>query len=37
VKVRRNAWVEFIPVLDDDVEIREIICTTNANKSLNDL
>ena len=30
-----NAWEEFIPFLDYDVEIREVICSTNAIKSLN--
>jgi putative transposase len=31
----RNAWSEFIPFLDYDVEIRRIICSTNAIESLN--
>jgi putative transposase len=31
----RSAWSEFIPFLDYDVEIRKIICTTNAIESLN--
>lgn len=35
VKLWRNAWGEFIPFLDYDVEIRKIICTTNAIESLN--
>ena len=35
VKLWRNAWPEFIPFLDYDVEIRKIICTTNAIESLN--
>ncbi len=30
-----NAWTEFIPFLDYDVEIRRIICSTNAIESLN--
>jgi len=30
-----NAWNEFIPFLDYDVEIRRIICSTNAIESLN--
>jgi putative transposase len=30
-----NAWSEFIPFLDYDVEIRKIICSTNAIESLN--
>jgi len=35
VKLWRNAWNEFIPFLDYDVESRKIICTTNAIESLN--
>src|SRR5665648_751186 len=35
VKLWRSAWEEFIPFLDYDVEIRKIICTTNAIESLN--
>ena len=31
----RNAWSEFIPFLDYHVEIRRIICSTNAIESLN--
>ena len=31
----RNAWSEFIPFLDYDVEIRRVICSTNAIESLN--
>ena len=30
-----SAWAEFIPFLDYDVEIRRIICSTNAIESLN--
>ena len=30
-----NAWPEFVPFLDYDVEIRKIICSTNAIESLN--
>lgn len=30
-----NAWSEFVPFLDWDVEIRRIICSTNAIESLN--
>lgn len=30
-----NAWAEFIPFLDYDVEIRRVICSTNAIESLN--
>ena len=29
------AWSEFVPFLDYDVEIRKIICSTNAIESLN--
>ena len=35
VQLWRNAWAEFVPFLDYDVEIRQIICTTNAIESLN--
>ena len=31
----RNAWEEFVPFLDYDVEIRRVICSTNAIESLN--
>jgi putative transposase len=31
----RSAWAEFIPFLDYDVEIRRVICSTNAIESLN--
>jgi transposase-like protein len=31
----RNAWTEFIPFLDYDLEIRRVICSTNAIESLN--
>jgi putative transposase len=31
----RNAWSEFVPFLDYDVEIRRVICSTNAIESLN--
>ena len=30
VRLWENAWNEFIPFLDYDVEIRKIICSTNA-------
>ena len=30
----RNAWAEFIPFLDYDLEIRRVICSTNAIESL---
>lgn len=35
VKLWDNAWEEFIPFLDYDVEIRRVICSTNAIESLN--
>lgn len=35
MRLWRNAWGEFIPFLDYDVEIRKIICTTKAIESLN--
>ena len=31
----RNAWEEFIPFLAYDVEIRQVLCSTNAIESLN--
>jgi putative transposase len=31
----RAAWEEFIPFLDYDIEIRKVICSTNAIESLN--
>lgn len=30
-----NAWSEFVPFLDYEVEIRRVICSTNAIESLN--
>jgi len=35
INLWRQAWQEFIPFLDYDVEIRKIICSTNAIESLN--
>jgi putative transposase len=35
IRLWRSAWQEFIPFLDYDVEIRKIICSTNAIESLN--
>jgi len=34
-KLWRSAWSEFAPFLDGDIEIRRIICSTNAIESLN--
>jgi putative transposase len=33
--LRQRAWSEFVPFLDYDVEIRRVICSTNAIESLN--
>ena len=35
IRLWENAWQEFIPFLDYDVEIRKVICSTNAIESLN--
>ena len=35
IRLWENAWSEFIPFLDYDVEIRKVICSTNAIESLN--
>lgn len=35
IRLWRNAWTEFTPFLDYDVEIRTLICSTNAIESLN--
>jgi transposase-like protein len=35
VRLWTNAWEEFIPFLDYDVEIRRVLCSTNAIESLN--
>jgi putative transposase len=35
IRLWENAWEEFIPFLDYDVEIRKVICSTNAIESLN--
>jgi putative transposase len=35
IRLWRNAWTEFIPFLDYNVEIRTVICSTNAIESLN--
>src|ERR1700761_3338295 len=35
IRLWNNAWEEFIPFLDYDVEIRKVICSTNAIESLN--
>jgi len=35
IRLWRNAWNEFVPFLDYDIEIRRMICSTNAIESLN--
>jgi putative transposase len=35
IRLWRNAWEEFIPFLEYDVEIRRVLCSTNAIESLN--
>src|SRR5690348_8531451 len=35
VRLRDNAWEQFIPFLDYDLEIRKVLCTANAIESLN--
>jgi transposase-like protein len=35
IRLWQNAWDEFIPFLDYDPEIRQVICSTNAIESLN--
>ena len=35
IRLRENAWEQFIPFLDYDLEIRTVICSTNAIESLN--
>ena len=35
IRLWTNAWAEMVPFLQFDVEIRKIVCTTNAIESLN--
>lgn len=35
IRLWDNAWSEFVPFLDYDIEIRRVICSTNAIESLN--
>jgi transposase-like protein len=35
IKLWENAWAEFVPFLSFDVEIRKVICSTNAIESVN--
>lgn len=35
VRLWEHAWAEFVPFVQFDVEIRKIVCTTNAIESVN--
>ena len=35
IRLWENAWAEFVPFLSFDVEIRRVVCTTNAIESIN--
>jgi putative transposase len=35
IRLWNSAWEEFIPFLDYDIEIRQVLCSTNAIESLN--
>jgi putative transposase len=35
IRLRRNSWEQFTPFLAYDVEIRKVLCSTNAIESLN--
>jgi putative transposase len=35
IRLWTDAWAEFVPFLEFDVEIRTVICTTNAIESVN--
>lgn len=35
IRLWENAWAEFVPCLEYDVEVRKVICTTNAIESIN--
>jgi putative transposase len=35
IRLRENAWAEFVPFLRSDRDIRTVICTTNAIESIN--
>jgi putative transposase len=35
IRLWHNAWAEFIPFLDYNLEIRQVLCSTNAIESLN--
>jgi putative transposase len=35
IRLWESAWAEFVPFLNFDVEIRRVVCTTNAIESIN--
>jgi putative transposase len=35
VRLWENSWAEFVPFLEYDVEVRRVICSTNAIESIN--
>ncbi len=35
IRLWENAWADFVPLLSFDVEIRKVICSTNAIESVN--
>ena len=35
IRLWQSAWAEFVPFLDYDLEIRKVLCSTNAIESLN--
>jgi len=35
VRLWESSWAEFVPFLEYDVEIKQVICTTNAIESIN--
>jgi transposase-like protein len=35
IRLWENAWAEFVPFLEYDVEVRKVICMTNAIESIN--
>lgn len=35
IRLWGNAWTEFVPFLDYDVDIRKVLCSTKAIESLN--
>ena len=35
MRLWESSWAEFVPLLEHDVEIRRVICTTDAIESIN--